>query len=60
MFLVRGEVVEIETWCQGEGRIGTRRDFIINDLATGDVIGRATRYLFIVTIISRLCCISFQ
>ncbi|KAK8961253.1 hypothetical protein KSP40_PGU008240 [Platanthera guangdongensis] len=37
-----GDVVEIETWCQGEGRIGTRRDWILKDLATGSVIGRAT------------------
>ncbi|KAK6937623.1 Acyl-ACP thioesterase [Dillenia turbinata] len=36
------DVVEIETWCQGEGRIGTRRDWIIKDYATDQVIGRAT------------------
>lgn len=36
------DVVEIETWCQGEGRIGTRRDWIVKDCATGQVIGRAT------------------
>ncbi|KVI03812.1 Acyl-ACP thioesterase, partial [Cynara cardunculus var. scolymus] len=36
------DVVEIETWCQSEGRIGTRRDWIIKDHATGEVIGRAT------------------
>ncbi|KAE8000010.1 hypothetical protein FH972_004382 [Carpinus fangiana] len=36
------DVVEIETWCQGDGRIGTRRDWIIKDCATGQVIGRAT------------------
>ncbi|XP_062024489.1 oleoyl-acyl carrier protein thioesterase 1, chloroplastic-like [Rosa rugosa] len=36
------DVVEIETWCQGEGRIGTRRDWILKDYATGQVIGRAT------------------
>ncbi|GAA0165357.1 esterase [Lithospermum erythrorhizon] len=36
------DVVEIETWCQGEGRIGTRRDWIIKDCATGEIIGRAT------------------
>ncbi|KAA8543509.1 hypothetical protein F0562_020996 [Nyssa sinensis] len=36
------DVVEIETWCQGEGRIGTRRDWILKDDATGEVIGRAT------------------
>lgn len=37
-----GDVVEIETWCQGEGKVGTRRDWIIKDYATGVVIGRAT------------------
>ncbi|KAK9138360.1 hypothetical protein Sjap_008954 [Stephania japonica] len=37
-----GDVVEIETWCQAEGRIGTRRDWIIKDVSTGNVIGRAT------------------
>ncbi|CAO2824448.1 unnamed protein product [Amaranthus hypochondriacus] len=36
------DVVEIETWCQAEGKIGTRRDFIIKDYANGEVIGRAT------------------
>uniref|UniRef100_I3RZ89 Acyl-[acyl-carrier-protein] hydrolase n=1 Tax=Medicago truncatula TaxID=3880 RepID=I3RZ89_MEDTR len=36
------DVVEIETWCQAEGRAGTRRDFIIKDYATNEVIGRAT------------------
>ncbi|KAH6765835.1 Acyl-ACP thioesterase [Perilla frutescens var. hirtella] len=36
------DVVEIETWCQSEGRIGTRRDWILKDYSTGEVIGRAT------------------
>ncbi|XP_076905896.1 oleoyl-acyl carrier protein thioesterase, chloroplastic-like [Bidens hawaiensis] len=36
------DVIEIETWCQGEGRIGTRRDWILKDYANGEVIGRAT------------------
>ncbi|XP_019178516.1 PREDICTED: oleoyl-acyl carrier protein thioesterase, chloroplastic [Ipomoea nil] len=36
------DVVEIETWCQTEGRIGTRRDWILKDFETGEVIGRAT------------------
>lgn len=36
------DVVEIETWCQAEGKIGTRRDFILKDYANGEVIGRAT------------------
>lgn len=37
-----GDIVEIETWVQGEGKIGTRRDWILKDLASGSVIGRAT------------------
>ncbi|GAB2282450.1 hypothetical protein Dimus_016993 [Dionaea muscipula] len=36
------DVIEIETWCQSDGRMGTRRDFILKDYATGEVIGRAT------------------
>jgi hypothetical protein len=43
-FGYRSDVVEIETWCQSEGRIGTRRDWILKDCATGEVIGRATRF----------------
>ncbi|KAL6011303.1 hypothetical protein ACLOJK_001748 [Asimina triloba] len=39
---VRGDVVEIETWCQEEGRIGCRRDWILKDYASGELIGRAT------------------
>lgn len=41
----RSDVVEIETWCQGEGRIGTRRDWILKDYATGQIIGKATRWI---------------
>ncbi|KAJ6710959.1 ACYL-[ACYL-CARRIER-PROTEIN] HYDROLASE [Salix koriyanagi] len=36
------DVVEIKTWYQGEGRIGTRRDWILKNYGTGQVIGRAT------------------
>ncbi|CAF2101199.1 unnamed protein product [Brassica napus] len=39
-----GDVVEIETWCQSEGRIGTRRDWILKDIANAEVTGRATRF----------------
>ena len=48
----RSDVVEIETWCQSEGRIGTRRDWILRDSATNEVIGRATRFAknFVTTI----------
>ncbi|CAH9129393.1 unnamed protein product [Cuscuta epithymum] len=36
------DVVEIETWCQSEGRVGARRDWVVKDYANGEVIGRAT------------------
>ncbi|KAL6978810.1 oleoyl-[acyl-carrier-protein] hydrolase [Sarracenia purpurea var. burkii] len=36
------DVVEIETWVQTEGRIGVRRDWILKDYGTDEVIGRAT------------------
>ncbi|PWZ38529.1 Oleoyl-acyl carrier protein thioesterase 1, chloroplastic [Zea mays] len=42
-----GDVVEIETWCQEDGKIGTRRDWILKDLCTGEVTGRATSMLAI-------------
>ncbi|KAL0788556.1 hypothetical protein Bca101_004802 [Brassica carinata] len=41
-----GDVVEIETWCQSEGRIGTRHDWILKDVANGEVTGRTTRLAF--------------
>ncbi|MCO5572586.1 hypothetical protein L7F22_026342 [Adiantum nelumboides] len=37
-----GDVVEIETWCQAEGKAGTRRDWLITDVASGKLIGRVT------------------
>ncbi|KAH7284466.1 hypothetical protein KP509_34G055100 [Ceratopteris richardii] len=39
---VWGDVVEFETWCQAEGKAGTRRDWLITDVASGKLIGRAT------------------
>lgn len=39
---VWGNVVKIETWCQAEGKAGTRRDWLISNVATGKLIGRAT------------------
>ncbi|GKE05710.1 oleoyl-acyl carrier protein thioesterase, chloroplastic-like protein [Tanacetum coccineum] len=38
-----GDVVEIETWPQRDGRIGIKRDWIIKDFANGEFLGRATR-----------------
>ncbi|GJW33837.1 oleoyl-acyl carrier protein thioesterase, chloroplastic-like protein, partial [Tanacetum coccineum] len=40
--LERGDVVEIETWPQRDGRIGIKRDWIIKDFANGEFLGRAT------------------
>ncbi|CAI5468488.1 unnamed protein product [Closterium sp. Yama58-4] len=37
-----GDVVEIDTWCQLESNILTRRDWIIRLSNSGDVIGRGT------------------
>lgn len=39
---VWGDVVQIETWCQAEGKAGTRRDWLISNVATGKLIGRVT------------------
>ncbi|XP_023737533.1 oleoyl-acyl carrier protein thioesterase, chloroplastic [Lactuca sativa] len=36
------DVIEIETWVQGDGRMGTRRDWILKDYSNGEIIGRAT------------------
>ncbi|KAG5567271.1 hypothetical protein RHGRI_002733 [Rhododendron griersonianum] len=36
------DVVEVETWYESEGPIWTRRDWILKDYATCEVIGRAT------------------
>ena len=43
----RSDVIEIESWIQGDGKIGVRRDWVIKDCANGEVIGRATRCLLI-------------
>ncbi|KAF7153102.1 hypothetical protein RHSIM_Rhsim01G0253800 [Rhododendron simsii] len=40
------DVVDIETWYESEGPIWTRRDWILKDYATREVIGRATRLAF--------------
>ncbi|KAJ1695137.1 hypothetical protein LUZ63_011835 [Rhynchospora breviuscula] len=37
-----GDVVEIEHWCEAEGKIAGRFDYIIKLLSTNEVIGRAT------------------
>ncbi|KAJ3688574.1 hypothetical protein LUZ61_017738 [Rhynchospora tenuis] len=37
-----GDVVEIEHWCETEGKIAARFDYIIKLLSSNEVIGRAT------------------
>ncbi|GAV70725.1 Acyl-ACP_TE domain-containing protein [Cephalotus follicularis] len=37
-----GDVIEMETWYQREGKVEARRDWILRDYANGQVIGRAT------------------
>lgn len=39
---VWGDVVQVETWCQSEGKVGTRRDWLITNVVNGQVFGRAT------------------
>lgn len=41
----RGDVVEIETWVNAAGKNGMRRDWIIRDYKTHNIITRATRYI---------------
>lgn len=39
----RGDVVEIDTWVDAAGKNGMRRDWIIRDYNTQEIITRATR-----------------
>lgn len=41
----RGDVVEIDTWVASSGKNGMRRDWIIRDRNTKNMIARATRYI---------------
>jgi hypothetical protein len=40
----RGDVVEIDTWVDATGKNGMRRDWIIRDYNTKEIITRATRF----------------
>ena len=39
----RGQAVEVETWYQQEGRLAARRDWVVRDGTTKEVLGGATR-----------------
>jgi fatty acyl-ACP thioesterase B len=38
-----GDVVEMDTWVTGSGKNGMRRDWLVRDYKTGQVLARATR-----------------
>ena len=38
----RGDLVQIETWFQEDGKLAAQRDFVISELGSGRVLGRAT------------------
>ena len=38
-------MVEIDSWVAAEGKNGMRRDFIVRDYTSGEVIVRATRFV---------------
>lgn len=44
VILRRGEVVEIDTWVMASGKNGMRRDWLLRDYKSGQILARATRY----------------
>lgn len=50
IFHHRGDVVEIDTWVDAAGKNGMRRDWIIRDSNTRNIITKATRYINTLTI----------
>ncbi|XP_074267611.1 oleoyl-acyl carrier protein thioesterase, chloroplastic-like [Silene latifolia] len=47
------DVIEIETWVKAEGKIKTRRYFILKDYANGEIIGKATSKLGMINMDTR-------
>lgn len=41
----RGDEIEVDTWVDAAGKNGMRRDWIIRDHHTKEIITRATRFL---------------
>lgn len=39
----RGKVVEMDTWVTASGKNGMRRDWLVRDYKTGQILARATR-----------------
>jgi len=43
LVLDRGDVVEVDTWVAASGKNGMRRDWLVRNYKTGQIISRATR-----------------
>ena len=39
----RGDVVEVDTWVSKSGKNGMRRDWLVRDCNTGEILTRASR-----------------
>lgn len=48
-----GDMIELKTWFQQDGKLAAQRDFQITDVATGEVIGRATSTWVMVNMATR-------
>jgi hypothetical protein len=53
-FCNREDVVEVDHWCDAEGRIAARFDYIIKNLPSGEVIGRTTRSNILIVLLHLL------
>ena len=42
-FFLRGDVVQVDTWVGASGKNGMRRDWVIRDSGTGEILTRASR-----------------
>lgn len=45
IYVNRGNVVEMDTWVGASKKNGMRRDWLVRDLKTGQILARATRYI---------------
>lgn len=39
----RGDVVQVDTWVSASGKNGMRRDWLVRDCKTGQILTRASR-----------------
>lgn len=51
-----GDVVEIRTWFQEDGKLAAQRDWVMTDKATGQVLGRATSTWVMINMQTRRLC----